>query len=430
MRRSAGLWLACALAATPALAQEPAPPVLLKDATVLVVDGAALPRASVLVRDGKIAAVGPDVAAPAGARVIDCKGRFVMPGIIDVHSHMGVYSWPAVPANSDGNEATAPVTAEVRAEDSVNAEDPAFAKARAGGVTTVQVLPGSANLIGGEAVILKLRPTGTLEGLRFAGAPRGLKMALGENPKRVYGGRSQSPSTRMGNAAVLRAAYQKAREYTAKWERHAAQKAAFDRKVAAGEKHPADAPPPPDRDLQLETLAAVLRGEVRLHVHCYEVHDLEFLFRLVDEFGLKHITVHHALETYKVADELARRGMGATTWVDWWGFKVEAWDGIPYALPILFRKGVLASIHSDSSREVQWLYHNAAKAVRYGLAEADALRAITLNPATQLGVADRVGSVTVGKDADLAVFSKHPFDMYTRVDLTLIDGAVAYERGR
>lgn len=419
-----------AAGAASAHAQESGGAILLKDAVIIRVDGPVIPKGSILIRDGKIAEVGPQVQAPPGTTTWEMAGKFVMPGVIDTHSHMGVYSWPHVKAHSDGNEATAPITAEVRAADSVNVEDPAFAKARAGGVTTIQILPGSANLIGGQSVILKVRPSISLDGMLFKGAPRGLKMALGENPKRVYGKRTQTPSTRMGNAAVLRQTYQQAAEYQRKWDRYDRKLEIHKLKLAAGEATDADAPEPPERKLQMETLAAVLRGEIRLNVHCYESHDIEFLLRLVDEFKLTNVTIHHALETYKVADELAKRGVAATTWVDWWGFKVEAYDGIPYGLGILLNKGVLASIHSDDSAEVQWLWHNAAKATRYGVSEADAFKCITLNPAKQLGIDGRVGSITVGKDADLVVFDKHPFDMYTHVELTLIDGTVVYRRSK
>ncbi|MCI0340465.1 MAG: amidohydrolase family protein [Planctomycetales bacterium] len=425
--------LAALLAASPARSQAPpaaAKVLAIRDATVIPVSGPILPRATVLVRGGKIAEVGPNVAVPPGAEVHDGRGKFLTPGVIDPHSHMGVYPWPGTPATSDGNEASAPVTAEVRAADSIHVEDPAFARARAGGVTTVQILPGSANLIGGEAAIVKLRPVPSLAGMRFEGAPRGLKMAVGENPKRVYGGRGKTPSTRMGNAAVMRQAFIKAREYLTKWDRYRAKLEEHRRKLAAGEEKAEKEPEKPETDLQLETLAAVLRGEVRVHIHCYQTHDIEFLFRLSDEFGFKIACFHHGLEAYKVADEIARREIGVTTWTDWWGFKIEAFDGIPYAFPILLRKGVLASLHSDSSSGVQRLYHEAAKAVRYGVSEEDAFKLFTLNPAKQLGIEARVGTIEPGKDADLALFDRHPFDMYARVEKTFIDGVLVYERGK
>jgi imidazolonepropionase-like amidohydrolase len=404
------------LAAGPA-GSAPGESVVIYGGRLLTVTHGEIPKGSILIVDGKIKEIGPTVDAPPGARVILAEGRFVLPGIVDTHSHIGVYSWPEVDANSDGNEMTDPVQAGVRAMDSINLEDPAIARALAGGVTTIQVLPGSGNVIGGEAVTVKLRPGATMEEMVFAGAPRGLKMALGENPKRVYGSRNKLPSTRMGIVYAMRDAFQKARDYRAKWD-------AWQKKPAA------DRGAAPERDLKLETLADVLAGKVRVHVHCYRKDEIEALFRVADEFGFKIASLQHGLEAYKVADEIARRQVGVATFAHWWGYKWEAWDGIPQNAAILADHGVRVAIHSDSADLIQRLYEEAAIAMHYGLPREEALKSITLNPAWMLGLEDRIGSLEVGKDGDVAIFSKDPFDIYTRVEMTLVDGKVVYDRAR
>jgi imidazolonepropionase-like amidohydrolase len=419
--RAAAAALLATLAAT-AGAQEDDRTTAIVGATVLTAGPQGrLEKGTVLVRDGKIAAVGTDVAVPDGARVVDAAERFLTPGIVDTHSHMGVYPWPHSDANADGNEATSPITPEVRAEDSIHLEDPAFARARAGGVTTVMVLPGSANLIGGEACVLKLRPVRTLVAMKFAGAPRNMKMACGENPKRVYGGRSQEPRTRMGSAAYLRRVFTEAVDYGTKWKRWAEKRG---RAAEKGEEEP----DPPERDLRKQALLDIVEGRVNVHLHGYTVSDYTSFLRVFDEFGIRPRAFHHALEAYKMRGELAERGIGVSTWADWWGFKVEAFDGIPQNAALCAAAGVNVAIHSDSSEGVQRLFVEAAKCVRWGLPEDEALRAITINPAWQLGVHERTGSIEVGKDADLALFSKHPFDVTTRVDGTWIDGRRVFTR--
>ncbi|MDX2177388.1 MAG: amidohydrolase [Candidatus Sumerlaeia bacterium] len=410
-------------------------------ATILTVSGEPLADGTLVLRNGLVEAVGPSASTtvPAGAAVVDASGKFIMPGIIDAHSHMGVYSWPGVEANSDGNEMTAPVTAQVRAEDSVNLEDPAFERARAGGVTTVLVLPGSGNMISGEGVVLKLRPVPVLEAMKMAEAPRQLKMAMGENPKRVYGGRGQLPSTRMGLMAKLRETFTKAEEYRAKKARHAEAVARYEAKLAEYEAHAAagalkedeerpEAPDPPEFDALNETLVDVLEGRVRVNVHCYRRDDIEDILRISDEYGFPIASLHHALEAYKLAPELARRRIAVATWPDWWGFKMEAWDATPEAVAILANAGVNTVLKSDSSDVVQRMFHEAAKARKYGMTEPQALASITLAPAKALGIDKWVGSLEPGKHADVAVFSKHPFDMYTRVEMTFIDGRQVFDR--
>jgi len=377
-------------------------------ATILPVSGPAIEDGTVVVADGRITAVEAGGAVPEGtATVLDATGKFLTPGIIDVHSHMGVYPWPGASAHSDGNEAIDPVTARVWSGDSFHVSDPALSRARAGGVTTIQVLPGSANLIGGEAAILKLRPSRTLAGMEFPGAPRGIKMACGENPKRVYGSDEHGPQTRMGNLATMRAVFQRAKDY---------------RKARATWQDP------PMTDPNLETLLDVMDGKVRVHIHCYRHDDIEGIFRVMDSYGIQVASIQHALEAYKVRDILAAHGTGIATWADWWGFKMEAHDGIPNNAALVKSAGVPVAIHSDSANQVQRLYVQAAKTVRYGMSEADALTVITLDPARILGIDDRVGSIEVGKDADLALFSLHPLDVYTRVERTWIDGQLVYSR--
>jgi imidazolonepropionase-like amidohydrolase len=377
-------------------------------ATALPISGPPIADATLLVTGGKIEALGAGLPVPPGTRtVIDAKGRYLMPGIIDVHSHMGVYPWPGANAHSDGNEATDPFTPRVWAGDSFHVEDPAIARARAGGVTTIQVLPGSANLIGGQSAVLKLRPSRTLEAMRFVGAPRGIKMACGENPKRVYKGDIDGPSTRMGNLAALSAEFQAALDYRvarATWK----------------EKPPVD----PD----LEVMLDVLDGEILVHVHCYRADDIEGIYRVMDTYKVKVTSFQHAVEAYKVRDLLAAHGTGIATWPDWWGFKMESWDAIPENSLLVRQAGVPVATHSDSANTVQRLYTDAAKLVAAGMAENDALATITLDPARLLGVAAKVGSLEVGKDADLALFSRHPLDTYTLVDATWIDGALVFDR--
>ena len=377
-------------------------------ATVRPISGPALSDTPVIVDGGKIVQVGGEV--PTGLTTLDASGQYLMPGLIDLHSHMGVYPWPGGSGNSDGNEATSPFTPRVWAKDSFDPEDPAIPRARAGGVTTIQVLPGSANLIGGQAVVLKLRPSRTVDPMVFAEAPRSIKMACGENPKRVYGESTDDDQvqTRMGEIAMLRQELQKAKEYSA---------------ARTGK-----APPP--ADLDLDVLSDVLAGKIRVNLHCYQSHDIAGWFRVADEFGFRIVTIHHALEAYKVRDLLAAHGTGIATWPDWWGFKLEAWDGIPEGAALVSSVGVPVATHSDSASHIQRFNTEAAKMVRYGMTEADALESITLDPARLLGVDSLVGSIEVGKTADLALFDKFPLDGTSRCMRTWVDGAVVYGRAQ
>jgi imidazolonepropionase-like amidohydrolase len=379
----------------------------IQHATVLPISGPPIADATVLVTDGRIEAVGAGLPVPPGtAMVIDATGRFLTPGLIDVHSHMGVYAWPNAGAHSDGNEATDPLTPQVWAGDSIRVHDPAMSRARAGGVTTIQVLPGSANLVGGRSAVIKLRQSRTLDGMLFAEAPAGIKMACGENPKRVYGSDIDGPSTRMGNLASMRAAFQGALDYREARKRRE----------------------PPPWDEGQEVLLDVLSGKIRVHVHCYRHDDIEGVYRVMDEFGVKVASIQHALEAYKVRDLIAAHGSGIATWPDWWGFKMEAYDGIPENAVLVKATGVPVAIHSDSADTVQRLYTEAAKLLATGMSEEDALETITLDPARILGIDRWVGSLEVGKHADLALFSKHPLDVTTLVDQTWIEGETVFSR--
>ena len=389
---------------------------LIRNATIMTAAGPSIANGSVLLRDGKIAAVGTSISAPADAVVIDGTGKYVTPGIIDVHSHIGVYPAPGVDANSDGNEATNPVTANVWAEHSVWPQDPQLPRALAGGLTTMQVLPGSANLIGGRSVVVKLVPSRTVQGMKFPGAKYGLKMACGENPKRVY--QSRGPPTRMGNVAGYRAAWIQAEAYRRKWD-------------VWNATHKGD---PPTRDLGLETLAEVLRGNILVHNHCYRADEMAQMIDIANEFGYKIRAFHHAVEGYKVADLLKANDIGAAEWADWGGFKMEANDSIKANLAITDATGARTMIHSDSALGAQRLNQEVAKAMYAGRAaginvtEDQAIKWLTINPAWALGLDDKIGSIEAGKNADVVLWSGNPFSVYTRAEKVWIDGARLFDR--
>ncbi len=390
---------------------------LLTGAIVLTGSGERLDDADVLFADGKIVAVGAELSAD-GATVIDASGMWITPGIIDVHSHLGVYPSPSTVSHSDGNEATAPVTAEVWAEHSVWPQDPGFPAALAGGITALQILPGSANLVGGRGVTLKNIPGRNVMDMKFPGAPYGMKMACGENPKRVYGGRGQAPGTRMGNVAGYRTAWIQAAEYRDK--------------IAASESGKGEAP---TRDLKLETLAGVLNGEILVHNHCYRADEMSVMLEIAKEFDFKVTAFHHAVEAYKIGDLLAEADTCAAMWADWWGFKMEAYDGIRENAAIVDKAGACAIIHSDDKLGIQRLNQETAKvmgaAARVGI-EIPAERAIqwiTSNAAKSLGVEALTGTLEAGKMADVVVWNGNPFSVYSKAERVYIDGALAYERG-
>jgi imidazolonepropionase-like amidohydrolase len=382
---------------------------VIKGGTILTVTHGTIQNGSIYIHDGKIAEVGQTVHAPANAIVIDATGKYVMPGIIDAHSHSAL--------DGDVNEATSPVTPHMKMVDAFDYTDKALYQSLAGGVTTSLLLHGSANMIGGEAVVIKHKFGLDRDDLLFPNAPRSIKFASGENPKRVYGSRNQLPSTRMGNFEVQRAALQEAKEYMRDWD-------AYDAKVKAGDK----TAKAPKKDLKLDELADVLRGKVMVQIHCYRADELLTEIQIANEFGYKLRALHHGLEAYKVADKIAAAHVGLATFADWWGYKVEAWDAIPYNAVMAMRKGVIVAIKSDSNDFARRLNQEAGKTVRYGGAtEDEALRMITLNPAWIIGVDDRVGSIDVGKDADIGIWNADPLSTYARVEKVLIDGSVFFD---
>ncbi len=394
-----------------------AAPVWIRGATLLTGDGARLEAADLLFADGRIVAFGSNLEVPPGAIEVDGRGKWVTPGLIDVHSHLGVYPSPSMRAHADGNEMVSPVTPNVWAEHSVWPQDPGFAAALAGGVTSLQLLPGSANLIGGRGVTLKNVPATTVQAMKFPDAPYGLKMACGENPKRVYGEKG-GPQTRMGNVAGYRAAFIDAADY-----RRSLQE--------AGEKHQT----PPKRDLKLETLAGVLDGDIRVHIHCYRADEMAQMLDLAREFDFRIAAFHHGVEAYKVADQLADAGVCAALWADWWGFKMEAFDGIQENLAIVDRApGSCAIVHSDSEEGIQRLNQEAAKAIAAGhragieISPEHAIGWLTGNAAKALGIDAQTGSLAPGKMADVVLWNGNPFSVYAHAEKVWIDGALLYDR--
>lgn len=392
------------------------PPVLIRNATVLTAAGQELSNASVLFRDGKVVAVGASVQAPSDAQVVDGTGKFVTPGIIDTHSHLGVYAAPGTAAESDGNEATNPVTAEVWAEHSIWPQDPQIPLAIAGGVTVMQVLPGSANLIGGRSATVRLVPARTVQEMKFPGAPYGVKMACGENPKRVY--QNRGPSTRMGNMAGYRAAFIQAEQYRARWDKWLKDK--------KGD--------PPGRYLRMETLAGVLRGEISVQNHCYRADEMAQMLDLAKEFGFKIRSFHHGIEAYKVADLLAANQTAASVWSDWGGFKMEAFDEILENAALVTNAGARAVIHTDSPDGIQRMNQDMAKAyyagVRAGitLTRDQAIRWITANPAWVLGIEQLTGTLEAGKQADVVLWSGDPFSVYSKAEKVWNEGWLVFDR--
>jgi imidazolonepropionase-like amidohydrolase len=387
---------------------------LIKNATVLTITRGTLSNTDVLIRNGKIAGVGKNLNASANARIIDGTGKYVMPGIIDCHSHSMLDTI---------NEGTLAVTSMVRTRDVMNPQDVDLYRELAGGVTTLNLLHGSANPIGGLNTVVKIKYGRPASEFLFPGAMPGIKFALGENVKRSStpnqpGVQRRYPNTRMGVEETIRDAFTRARDYKTTWDEYRA-------KVAKGEKNVI----PPRRDLQLEPLVEILEGKRYVHAHCYRADEILMLISLADEFGFKIKTFQHVLEGYKVAKEIAAHGAGASIFADSWAYKIEAYDAIPYTAAILTRAGVVVSMNSDSDERARRLNIEAAKAMHYGdLTEEQALKLVTINPAIQLGIQDRVGSIEVGKDADLAIWNGHPFSVYSRVDTTFIDGEVFFDR--
>lgn len=423
----------------------PSTATVIRGATILTGTGERIDNGTVVIADGKISAVGAaGLAAPDGATIIDGKGKWVTPGIIDIHSHLGDYPSPQTQSTSDGNEATAPNTSQVWAEHSVWPQDAGFTRALAGGITALQVLPGSANLFGGRSAILKNVPSRTVQGMKFPGAPYGLKMACGENPKRVYGGKG-GPSTRMANFAGYRAAWIEAAAYKKKWEKYWDEKDAYDKKN--GDKKNGDKkksagkggengkePEAPTRDLKLETLAMALNGDITVNMHCYRGDEMAQVIDMSKEFGYKVATFHHAVEAYKVADLLAENGICAAVWADWWGFKLEAYDGVRENAALIDKQAnSCAIIHSDDEYGIQRLNQEAGKAMADGvkmglsISPEHAIKWLTLNPATAMRIGDKTGSLEPGKMADVVIWNANPFSVYAKTDKVFIDGALLYD---
>jgi len=396
-------------------AAEASPVILIQNATILTASHGTIERGSILIKDGKIAEVGPSVKAPKDAQVIDAAGQFVMPGIIDCHSHIAV--------DGSVNEGSISVSSIVNIADVLNPDDVDIYRDLAGGVTVANVLHGSANPIGGQTIVIKLRWGQPASKLPFEGALPGIKFALGENPKRSNfsrGGTPRYPTTRMGVEETIRGAFTEARDYKAIWD-------LYNKRTSAGEKNLI----PPRRDLRLDPLVEVLEGKRYVHSHCYREDEILMLLRVAKEFGFKVRTFQHVLEGYKVADEIAASGAGASTFSDWWAYKVEAYEAIPYNAALMTRRGVLVSVNSDDAEEATHLNQEAAKSMKFGgLSQDEALKLVTLNPAMQLGIDKRVGSIDAGKDADLVIYNHDPLSAYAVVQKTLIDGRVYFDRQR
>lgn len=397
----------------------PSTPTLIRGATVFDGNGAELANADVLMADGRISAIGQNLTAPAGAIVIDASGRFVTPGIIDAHSHLGDYPSPSIQATQDGNELTQPNTAEVWAEHSVWPQDPGFTRAVAGGITTLHVLPGSGNLFGGRGVTLRpVLGATTVQEMKFPGAPQSLKMACGENPARVYGTRNSSPATGMGNVAGYRQAFANAARYARRQEN-----------AENGEGDP------PDRDLEMDTLAAVLDGDIILQWHCYRADEMANAIEVAREFDFEIAAFHHAVEAYKISDLLRENNICAAMWADWWGFKIEAYDGIRENIPFVHAAGACAIVHSDSAVGIQRLNQEAGKAMADGrraglqIARAEAWTWLSRNPARALHIDDETGTLEAGRRADVVIWSADPLTSYAVAQQVFIDGALIYERG-
>ncbi len=395
---------------------------LITNATVLTGTGERLDDADVLLVDGKVQQVGKDLSANADA-TIDAQGKWVTPGIIDVHSHLGAYPSPSVESHQDGNEMTSPNTAEVWVEHSVWPQDPGFNRAREGGITSLQILPGSANLFGGRGVTLKNIPAHTMQAMKFPDAPNGLKMACGENPKRVYGRQGTLPSTRMGNMAGYRMAWAEAQEYKRAWDK-------YDADYEAGLN-----PEAPVRDIKHDTLRAVIEGEVLIHNHCYKAEEMAMMIDLSKEFGYHAGTFHHGVEAYKIADLLAENGSCAALWPDWWGFKMEAYDMVQENVAIVDAvKNSCAIVHSDSDTTIQRLNQEAGKVMYranengFDISEQHAIKWITSNAAKSLGIEDKTGSLEAGKQGDVVIWNQNPFSVYAKAEQVFIDGAKVYDR--
>ncbi|MFW5968693.1 MAG: amidohydrolase family protein [Persicimonas sp.] len=407
--------------------------VVIRDATIMTATGDRIEGGDLLLEEGRIEEISEEsIEAPEGAEVVEADGRYVTPGIIDTHSHLGVYPDPSIEAHSDGNESTSPSRAEVDANNSVWPQDPGLFRALAGGVTALQILPGSANIAGGRTTTLQMHPGISARAMQFEGAPDGLKMACGENPKRVYGEKGQMPSTRMGNSAVFRNIFQKARETQRKYEKYREKLAEWEED--GGDED--DKPDPPSRDFAMESVMAAMNGDLLLHVHCYRADEIVKILELADAYDFEVRSFHHALEAYKVRDILAEWDVAVSTWADWWGSKAEMHDAIPENAPLVADAGGRAVIHSDSATDIQRLNQEAAKAMweaRHAgmeISENEALRWITANAAWTLGIHDKTGTLEKGKRADVVLWSENPFSVYAEADKVWVEGVREFDRSK
>lgn len=392
----------------------------IRNATILTISNGTIEDGSVLVQGGKIKAVGKDVPEPPGCRVVDAQGGFVMPGIIDSHSHMGIHG--------NVNESTGQVMPQVNIQEVIRHDDIYFQRALAGGVTAINTLHGSANVFGGRNAVIKLKFGKPAEELFIPGAKELIKMALGENPKRsrMAGmGQAQFPSTRMGIEYTIRDAFTQAKEYMRAWDEYEKKRKGQIKKTQWEKK---SGLVPPKRDLRLETLAGILKGELEIICHAYRADEMLMIMNVGDEMGFKVGSFEHCLEGYRIADEMAARGVVASIFADSWAYKMEAFEAIPYNAAIMIERGIIVTCNSDSPERVRRLYQDAAKLMKYGdVPELEALKTITLNPAIWLGIDDKVGTIEVGKDADLAIFNYHPFCVYTRCQMTIIEGDIYFD---
>ena len=397
-------------------AQRADPVTAIRNATILTITNGTIANGTVVITGSKISAVGPtsSITVPSGARVIDGSGRFVMPGIIDTHSHSAV--------EGSVNEGSVPNSGMVRIGDVIDPQDISVYRQLAGGTTAALVLHGSSNAIGGQSQILKWKWGKPADQWFIAGAPRTIKFALGENPKSSNfrpppGVERQYPATRMGVEEVIRSSFTDARDYMARWDEYEARRKRGEPAI------------PPRKDLLMETMADILRGNIDVHAHCYRSDEIVMLLNLSKDLGFKIRELQHVLEGYKVAREAAALGIGGGTFIDWWGYKAEAYDATPYNVALMHRAGMLTSVNSDSDELARHLNLDAAKAMKYGgLTEDEALRLCTINPAKQLRLDNRLGSIEVGKDADLVIWNGHPLSSYSRPDTTFIEGEIYFDR--
>ncbi len=397
------------------------PDLVIKNATIMTVTNGTIDGGSIWIHNGKIKGVGKQIKTPRDVRIIDATGYYVIPGIIDSHSHMGI--------EGGINEATGQVTPEVSIQDVIRHDDISFQRALAGGVTAINTLHGSANVIGGRNAVIKLKFGKPAEELFIPGAKESIKFALGENPKKsnipITRGQRKFPASRMGIEYTIREAFTKAKEYLRKWDEYEMKRKG---KIKLTKWEKTAGLIPPKRDLRLEALADILRGRLDIICHAYRADEMLMIMRLGDEIGFKVGSFEHCLEGYRIADEIASHGVVASIFADSWAYKMEAFDAIPYNAAILHERGVLVTCNSDSPERVRRLFQEAAKTIKYGgLSETEALRTITINPAIRLGIDNRCGSIEVGKDADLAIFNGHPFSIYSRVEMTIIEGEIYFD---